>query len=295
VLKSLRGLNRFKDMTLEAVTLNAMLVAFAKSSGGPQAVSEHFTADDLLEFEEGRQESYEDSPVTIGGARIPVLPLGDEIQMQTASRDTGGFDPFVRSILRLIAAALGLTYEELSMDFSQTNYSSARAALAIAWDELLTFRSLIADQIANPFFVAWLEEAFDIGAIVPPPGAPDFYDAMDAYSECLWIAPGKGVIDPTKEIDAAAARIEANLSTLERECAEDGEDWNDVLAQRAIEKAEMERLGLGAPDGALASAGESSRDGLRDNNLETRPSALARLAARARDPQHLIDLDRRPV
>ena len=37
---------------------------------------------------------------------------------------------FEQSLLRYIAAALGVSYEQLSKDYSQTNYSSARAAMA---------------------------------------------------------------------------------------------------------------------------------------------------------------------
>jgi lambda family phage portal protein len=300
VLKSLRGMNKFKDSTIEAATINALMVAFVKSNAGPQAVSENFTADDFTEFGEEREGFYKDHPVSLGGAQIPVLPLGDEIQMQNQSRDTGGFEGFTRAVLRLIAAALGMTYEELSMDFSQTNYSSARAAMAIAWDEMLSFRGILRDQVANPFFVAWLEEAFDIGAIVPPAGAPDFYDAIDAYAECIWIAPGRGVIDPTKEVDAAAARIEAGLSTLEQECADLGLDWREVLEQRAIEDAEMRRLGLPNYGAALLATGQDARDPLRDKTLNESPapapakSALATVHALARAPDHNLALEQRP-
>lgn len=299
VLKSLRGLNKFTDATLEATTINALFVAFAKSSAGLEAVSENLDSKDLQQFTTERRDYYKEHPVVLGGAQIPVLPLGDEIEMQTAARETGGFDSFVRAILRLIAAALGITYEELSMDFSQTNYSSARAALAIAWDELIVFRSIIASQIAGPFFLAWLEEAFDIGTIEVPAGAPDFYDAIDAWSECRWIGPGRGYIDPTKEIDAAAARIVAGLSTLEDECAEDGKDWEEVMEQTARENAKREQLGLppvGYQHNSPSDAGtQGAVDAENARQVDQRPNgALAQLAARARSPEHNVFLDQRP-
>jgi capsid protein len=194
----------------------------------------------------------------------------------------------------------------MSMDFSQTNYSSARAALAVAWTETLAFRGLIAAQIANPFFVAWLEEAFDIGVIKTPAGAPDFYDAIEAYAECKWIGPGRGYIDPTKEIDAAAARIEAGISTLEDECAEQGKDWEEVLEQSAREQQKRRELGLTASGPALLAAGQDARNPLRDQQLEQKPadsgnsgasgnSALARVREIARSPEHALSLDSRPV
>lgn len=297
VLKSLRGMNRFKDSTIEAATINALMVAFVKSNAGPAAVSDNFDTDALNDWDADREAFYKEHPVSLSGAQIPVLPLGDEIEMQNASRDVGGFDGFMRAVLRLIAAALGITYEELSMDFSQTNYSSARAALAIAWDEMLAFRGILRDQVANPFFVAWLEEAFEIGAIAVPTGAPDFYDAIDAYAECIWIAPSRSIIDPTKEVDAAAARIEAGLSTLEQECADLGLDWREVLEQRAIEQAEMKRLGLPNYGAALAAAGQDARDPLRDKSLDESPpaSAIARVRHTARSAEHNLAIDARGI
>ena len=47
-----------------------------------------------------------------------------------------------------------------------------------------------------------------------------------------------------KEAQAAISRMDSNLSTLERECAEQGLDWEEVLEQRAREKALLEELGL---------------------------------------------------
>jgi capsid protein len=96
-----------------------------------------------------------------------------------------------------------VTYEELSMDFSQTNYSSARAALLIAWNETLALRGLLEAGVVWPYFAAWLEEAIDNGTIALPAGAPEFWDAPDAYCEGDWRGPARGYIDETKETEAA--------------------------------------------------------------------------------------------
>ncbi|HYD26978.1 phage portal protein [Brevundimonas sp.] len=260
-LKSFRALSRFTDATLQAATINALMVAFIKSSAGPDAVSESLSMEDIRGYESSREGFYDKHPVSLdGGARMPVLPFGDEIQMQTGAKDVSQFDAFIRAVIRLIAASLGVTYEELTMDYSQTNYSSARAAMIPAWNETQELVARLEAQIVKPLFVAWLEEAFDSGYVEMPAGAPDFYDAVDAYAQSRWIGPGRGFIDPTKEIDAAAARIEAKVSTLEDECAEQGKDWEEVLEQQAREKARRAELELDTQSGALARAAETSRD-----------------------------------
>ena len=290
VLKLFRSLSKYTEKTIEAAALNALFLGFVKSNAGPSAVREGFEADDLAAWAGEREDYYEENPVEVEGVRFPVLGPDDDVNMQTTARDTSGFDGFTRAILRLIAAALGVTYEELSMDFSQTNYSSARAALMIAWKETLALRGLIEQQIAWPFFAAWLEEAIDIGAVVLPDGAPAFWDAVDAYVEGRWRGPGRGHIDPTKEIAAAAARIEAGISTLEDECAEyDGSDWVEKLEQRARERDK--RADLKQPDPAAADLADTPE---ADRQRDARPSALASVRAAADSPEHTAFLDARP-
>ena len=65
------------------------------------------------------------------------------------------FESFARLILRAMSAATGMPYEVLSKDFSQTNYSSARAALLEAWRVYLIYRPLpvnISAGSAGPWF-----------------------------------------------------------------------------------------------------------------------------------------------
>src|SRR4029077_17817657 len=104
-------------------------------SAGPDAVSDALGVKDYRELETFRQDFYAKHPITDGESEghYSVLPYGDKVEMATAERQVVGYDAFVRAIVRLIASALGVTYEEVSMDYSQTNYSSARAALIHAY------------------------------------------------------------------------------------------------------------------------------------------------------------------
>ena len=259
-LKMQRGFANFTDAQIEAAVLNALFIAFVKSSAGPDAVSESFSSEDLVEWAGARSDAYESAPISLtNGARIPVLGLGDEIEMQNEARDVSDFEPFVRAITRLTCATLGVTYEEGTMDYSQTNYSSARAAFIPAWQETLALRGVLENTIAQPLHLCWLEDAIDSGLIELPPGAPDFADAPEAYADGRWVGPGRGYVDPVKEIDAAAARIEAGLSTMEDEAAEQGKDWEELLEQRRAELDLMAELDLAPPEGALALAATPAR------------------------------------
>lgn len=296
-LKAFRGFAKFTDATIKAAAINALILGFVQSSAGPDAVSESFTFDNLREFEADREAFYDKNPVEMDDVRMPVFPLGDEPKLATASKDVTSFEPFVRAIIRLIAASLGVTYEELSMDYSQTNYSSARAAMIHAWNDTVAFMGTIEAQLVRPFFVAWLEEAFDEGYIVPPAGAPDFYDAVDAYAAGRWLGPGRGYIDPTKEILAAAARIEAGISTLEDECAEQGKDYEEVMDQQAIERDMRKARGMENQADAQAKAAQApvgATSGPAPEDERPTQSALASIAGFANSADHEAFLDRRP-
>lgn len=286
VLKSFRALSRFTDATLQSATINALILGYIQSNAGPGQVSEYFEAKDLAQHELNREVFYDEHPVKLGDTILPAIPLGDELKLATATRDVTSFDAFVRSIIRLIASSLGVTYEEVSMDYSQTNYSSARAAMIHAWAETVAFMSVLEAQLVKPFFVAWLEEAFDRGYIVRPAGAPEFYDAPDAYAEGRWIGPGRGYVDPVKEILAAAARIEMGVSTLETECADlQGTDYVEVLEQQAFEQDLRIKLGLQPTVEAMAQALADTKNPARGASHPTDPQG---------DPAQVAPEDQRP-
>ena len=77
-----------------------------------------------------------------------------------------------------------------------------------------------------------------------PKGCADFYDAPAAWLNADWIGPARGFIDPVKEAQASSLRIDGRISTLEREAAEQGQDWEEIIAQLARERATMEAAGI---------------------------------------------------
>lgn len=240
----LRMINKHADIEIANATANALFAAFVKSNLPIGEVGQSLTPHTST-FADKRHGYYEriGNP-TLGGVRIPVLPIGDEIQINSSSRPTSSFASFQTAFLRSIAAGIGTSYEQLSMDWSQTNYSSARAALNEVWRHIQALLSGFTDQVVIPIYTAWLEEAFDRGYVMQPPGAPEFWDAPGAYVASRWIGPGRGYVDPVKEAQAAAMRMDSLVSTLQRECAEQGLDYEEILDQIAAEEAELKDRGI---------------------------------------------------
>ena len=248
----LRMIGKHADHELAAAAANAIFTAFVESDLPADQVQERMTPGGSI----GDRKSWANyvlgwldrSPAKVGGVRIPVMPPGTKVSMNASPRQTTSFPAFQTAFLHSIAASLNISYEQLTMDWSRVNYSSARAALNEVWRSIDRMRQAFAEQVVAPAFHAVIEEAFDKGFIVPPDtdtgAAPEFWDAPGAYLRARWLGPAKGAIDPLKEAEASGMRMELMTSTLEHECAALGHDYLDVLDQIAIEEAEMAARGL---------------------------------------------------
>ncbi|STI74432.1 capsid protein of prophage [Escherichia coli] len=131
--------------------------------------------------------------------------------------------------------------------YSKVSYSSARASANESWRYFMGRRKFIAARLATQMFSYWLEEALLRGIIRPPRARFDFYQARSAWSRAEWIGAGRMAIDGLKEVQESVMRIEAGLSTYEKEPALMGEDYQDIFRQQVRESAERQKAGLSRP------------------------------------------------
>jgi lambda family phage portal protein len=236
LMSRLRMIGKFADTELAAATVNALFAAFVASNLPADQVAQSLSPASMTTAFDNRINYYRDNPAFLNGVRIPVLPPGDKIEMNAAPRHSVSFHQFQTAFLQSIASGLGISYEQLSMDWSKVNYSSARAALNEVWRHVQALFASFVEQVVTPVYFAFAEEAFDRGYIVPPKGAPDFYDMPAAYLGARWIGPGRGYVDAVKEAQGSSMRMAALTSTLEKECADMGLDFEDTADQIAFEE-----------------------------------------------------------
>lgn len=254
IVEKLRMEDHYGKVELQAAVINAVLAAFIKSPMGPDMVDDMFGEGDaksFLDMQTDRTNFYDKNRIRLGGSRVTMLYPNDEIGMVQTARPAAQFADFEAAVLRHIASGLGISYEQLASDWSNVNYSSARAALIEIWRGWTARRTAFAQGFCQPFFMAWLEEQVMDGHIQLPPGAPDFYENWTAYARAKWIGPGKGFVDPVKEVQASAMRVALGMSTLEEEAAElTGTDFADNIEQIKREIGEL-------PEGSLHPIQES--------------------------------------
>lgn len=256
-LKEMRMTKHFRDVVLQHALVQATYAASIESElpsheafrmiGGE---SENPIEDVLTSYMQAiSQFSGGARNLTIDGVKIPHLLPGSKLQLRPAGQGGPLGTEFEQSLLRYIAAALGVSYEQLSRDYTNTNYSSARAAMLETAKFMQSRKKRVADRFATFIYRLWLEEAINRGQIetLKRTNIPNWYVGLnaDAYSACEWIGAGRGQIDELKETQAAVLRINNNLSTEELEIARlHGGDWRRVKRQRLREQQTDKELGL---------------------------------------------------
>jgi lambda family phage portal protein len=251
VLQRLKMLVKYDGTELDAAIINAIFAAYIESPFDHELVGEALDDGEKLNFyQQQRSEFHDERKIVLGDARIPIMFPGEKINAVTAARPTSNFKDFEGAILRNVATGLGLSAQQVSNDWSDVNYSSARAALLEAWKTLSRRRDDFSHRFAGPIRAAWLEEAMEVDNFPMPANAPDFAECRGAYSRCKWLGPPMGWIDPVAERQGAVLGMDAGLSTLEAECSAQGEDYEEVLEQRKYELELFSELGIPWPQWA---------------------------------------------
>lgn len=247
-------MERWQRTSLQAAIINSMYAAVIESSMDHQAVIEALSStgenpltkymSDALTFHSGTNK------VQWDGSKIAHLFPGEKLNMLKAEQPVAAFEAFESAALRNLAASWNISYEQLSRDYSKTNYSSARASMLEAWKFIIGQRHRVAGKYAGELYALFLEDAIDAGRIELPRQAPGFYapGAKAAYTRAEWIGPGREHVDPVKGATASEKELAIGTTTLEKECAERGMDWRDVIEQRARERDALAAAGLSAAD-----------------------------------------------
>ncbi|GJH14978.1 phage portal protein [Caballeronia novacaledonica] len=253
VLQRLKMLIKYDGTELDAAIINAIFGAYVTSPFDKQLVTEALgdgeeAVDGYNGYQDARAEFHDKTDLRLGGARLPILFPGEQINTVSATRPAGNFAEFENAMLRNVAAGTGMSAQQITQNWADVNYSSYRVAALEAWKTFDRRRSDFGRGFGQPILCAMVEEMMDIGELPLPAGAPEFAMARAAYTRAWWIGPGRGYVDPMKERQGAALGIESGLSTLEDESAQlSGNDWRDNIDQRAIEIQYFKDRGIPLP------------------------------------------------
>lgn len=176
----------------------------------------------------GPNEAGDDSIDTFEPGMIMNLPPGK--QVTTASPPQLTSDALPQRTLRRIAAGLGITYEDLTGDYSQTNFSSARMGRIAHWAQVCAWQEDIVIPLLCQGVWDWAMEAAVLAGLLPEaPGAS-------------WTTPAIPLLEPDKEILAMTRAVRAGAMTPSEMIRAQGDDPEEHWAEYADDLKTLDDL-----------------------------------------------------
>ena len=168
------------------------------------------------------------------------LAPGESVTVPQLDAPDGQLEPFLRAMLRAMAAGVGCSYETISRDFSQSNYSSSRLSLLEDRDHWRALQQYFIENFHQPIFEAWLEMAVLSGVL----NLPAYETNPERYRMVRWMPRGWAWVDPAKEVQAYQDAVRCGFKTLGEVVAEQGGDLEELLMARAAELEMADALEL---------------------------------------------------
>ena len=220
VILKLRDLDDYDDAELMRKKIEACFAAFVTGAQDEETLgkpSVGSSGDRIESFEPGM---------------IEYLEPGKDVKFASPSAN-GDYADYMRMQLHAVAAGVGLTYELLTGDLSQVNYSSIRAGLIEFRRRMESLQwQLLVPGLCQPVWARFVELAQAAGKL--PEG--------EITAE--WTAPRFEAVDPLKDIQADILAVRAGVMTLKEAIARQGYDPAQVLAEIAATNAELDAAGI---------------------------------------------------
>lgn len=217
----------------------------AETAADHAAVLEQMAASD----DEDQAEPWERMEIERGA--MVTLPAGAKLSQFKAEHPNATFEQFVTSMIREAARCVDMP-AVLAIDASKYNYASGRLDLQAFWRTRNAERVLIYErQMLDPLYRDWLDEALLIPGFLPAA----FIETVQDWAP-LWRWSEAEHVDRSKEATGQATELANHTTTLAREYARRGQDWQTEIRQRAFELQLMQELGLTPQQAAPQPAAE---------------------------------------
>lgn len=170
--------------------------------------------------------------VTFNRGKMVYLPTTFDATQLKAEQPTSQYSTMIDELLGAVGSSLGLPRLIIRKSAGGFTYASAKVDLSEMERFISIERAEMKKNILNKLFDAFLKEYSLINSLTLPRLSLDWYFEQ-----------GIGVkIDPLKEASAIEKRFNCNITTLSREYAAVGLDWQKELEQKAKEAAYIKEL-----------------------------------------------------
>lgn len=243
-LARLKDLEEYDGAELVRKKTAAMLVGFIR-----RQVPTDLTEDELKAVF-GNDASVSDGigQIALEPGTMQVLAPNEDVSFSDPKDVGGQYEVWMRMQLRLIAAAAGILYEQLTGDFSTgINDRTWRAAVSEFRRRCEYWQHhLVVYQLCRPIWRRWADLALLAGADVGD---------LDPTAAVPWIPQAWPYINPVQDVQARETEVKAGFTSRTAIVAERGEDAEEIDRQQAADNTRADGLKLKySSDGRQAKA-----------------------------------------
>lgn len=223
VLMKMRDLDEYDDAELMRKKIEACFAAFVTQEAGEDGPT---LGDKSTDSKTGKRlESLEPG-------MINYLKPGESVDFGTPGGNDN-YPAYMDAQLHAVAAGIGQTYEQVTGDLSNVNYSSYRAGQMEFRADIEQFRELmLIPRLCDAVWHRFVETAYLAGKI------------RKIDYGVKWTPPRFQSIDPSKDTKADITAIRAGLLSLPDAISANGYDPDEQLAEIAATNQKLDELGL---------------------------------------------------
>lgn len=242
VIEPLKQLSRYADAELTSAIIKSFFSIFFVQPDANHLMDDILPRTDIpVASQDEKSPCVDVTEYKLGSGTMSALPRGVDVKSIDSSNAQSTFESFTNQFVQQIGAALNLPSEVLQKSF-KASYSASKAALLQAADEFRQRRESFVNDFCQPIYEIFLAEAVAIGRI----DAPKFFEdpvIRRLWSSADWHNETSHLLDPVKEVQASALKIQLGLSTYAKESAEIcGTDYEENLRQLYLENSLRENL-----------------------------------------------------
>lgn len=152
-----------------------------------------------------------------------VVPDGYSVKPVTPMHPNSGYGTFLKSVLKQVAASLGVSYAKLVKDYEAVNYSSLREGTLDEADFYAEQQSFIIEAWKEIEFKLFIEALALSSDIVKPS------QVKEILRHHTWVTQKRAYFDPAKDLVATERELKLGLKSPLMIMEEDGLDPDEVL------------------------------------------------------------------
>lgn len=253
-LKVVRQADQLANATLTAALIQSLFAATVESDLPTSEVMQALQSGDeqqgigggtLEDFLAARLGWAQNTRIDLSDqSKIAHLFPGEKLKFNRSEHPNTVYEAFMNILLREIAKALGITFEQLTGNYNGVSYTGVRMSTTDNWPNVMHRRDNIMARFYQPIYEAWLEEEIETGRVKFPGGIAAFMELRSAACRAYWRGPAKPQADDLKT--AKTHQIYREMGVLsDTDIAEDlGVRIEDSYESREREAKLREKFGL---------------------------------------------------